>query len=125
MRTSLIGALQAYTQAIPQMAVQGGDPSEIVRKVADVIRARQKGRAVEDVISEVFAPEQQVPPAGAMPSAVEQPSPAPQGAPVGGSSPQLPPQEAAPQDIQSILATLTAGGGATGRATTVASRRIG
>ena len=50
LRSALIGSLQAYTQAIPQIAAQGGDPSSIVKKIAQVIKARQKGVAIEDVI---------------------------------------------------------------------------
>ena len=66
MRTALLGSLTAYTQAIPQMATQGQDASEVVRKIAAVIKARQKGQALEDAIEATFAPApQQVPPAGA------------------------------------------------------------
>jgi hypothetical protein len=118
MRAALLGSLTAYTQAIPQMATQGQDASEVVRKIAAVIKARQKGQALEDAIEATFAPQQQVPPAGA-PSQVEQTSPAPDGAPVGG-----PPQGAsietptAPPDIQTILSSLTASGKAGGRVVT-------
>ena len=113
MRSALLGSLTAYTQAIPQMATQGQDASEVVRKIAAVIKARQKGQALEDAIEATFAPQPQpVPPAG-VPQAVEQPSPAPEGAPAGGT---LPPQ--APQDIQSLLSSLTSGGNATARVTT-------
>ena len=116
MRDSLLGSITAYTSAIPQMATQGQDASEVVRKIAAVIKARQKGQALEDAIEASFAPQQQVPPAGEAPM-VEQPSPAPAAPPVGGSpSPEgmpMPPQ--AEPDIQTILASLTAQGG---RATT-------
>ena len=117
MRDALLGSLTAYTQAIPQMAASGGDPSAVVRKIADVIKARQKGQALEDAIEATFAPEQQVPPAG-VPS-VEQPSPVPPGSPVGGSpegaqgpgqAPMAPPQ--APPDIQTLLSSLSSGGAA-------------
>ena len=115
MRDSLLGSITAYTQAIPQMATQGQDASDVVRKIAAVIKARQKGQALEDAIEASFAPQQQVPPAGAAPM-VEQPSPAPAAVPAGGSpSPEaMPPQEATP-DIQTIVASLAAQGG---RATT-------
>ena len=125
MRNALIGSLQAYTQAIPQMAASGGDPSDIVRKIAEVIKSRQKGQAIEDAVEEIFAPQQQVPPAGA-PSQVEQPSPAPAAAPVGGPTPEqgmaeLPPAEAAP-DIQSLLSSLTSGGEANASVRTIRRR---
>ncbi len=125
MRNALIGSLQAYTQAIPQMAASGGDPSDIVRKIAEVIKSRQKGQAIEDAIEQIFAPQQQVPPAGA-PSQVEQPSPAPAAAPVGGPTPEqgmgeLPPAEAAPE-IQSLLSSLTSGGEANASVRTIRRR---
>ena len=108
MRSALLGSLTAYTQAIPQMATQGQDASDVVRKIAAVIKARQKGQALEDAIEATFAPQQQpVPPAG-MPQAVEQSSPAPVGAPAGGATPELPPQ--APPDIMSLLSGITGSG---------------
>jgi hypothetical protein len=108
MRSALLGSLTAYTQAIPQMATQGQDASDVVRKIAAVIKARQKGQALEDAIEATFAPQQQpVPPAGT-PQAVEQPSPAPVGAPAGGATPELPPQ--APPDIMSLLSGISGSG---------------
>jgi len=120
MRDSLLNSITAYTQAIPQMATQGQDASDVVRKIAAVIQARQKGQALEDAIEKVFAPQQPNPPAGEATSAVEQPSPAPAAAPVGGSpSPEGMPQGAPmgepTPDIQTIVASLAAQGG---RATT-------
>jgi hypothetical protein len=41
-------------QAIPAMAAQGGDPSQIVAKIAGIIKGRQKGKSIEDLISEAF-----------------------------------------------------------------------
>ena len=125
MRNALIGSLQAYTQAIPQMAASGGDPSDIVRKIADVIKSRQKGQAIEDAIGEIFAPQQQVPSAGAQPS-VEQPSPAPAAASAEGALPQeggapMPAPEQAP-NIQSLLSSLTSGGAANASVRTIQRR---
>jgi len=108
MRAALLGSLTAYTQAIPQMATQGQDASEVVRKIAAVIKARQKGQALEDAIEATFTPQQQVPPAGEPTQTVEQTSPAPSGPPAGGSP--LPPQEAPPQDAMSLISSLTGTG---------------
>ena len=122
MRDSLLGSLAAYTQAIPQMATQGQDPTEIVRKIAEVIQARQKGVVIEDAIIDVFAPKQQVPPAGAQPS-VEQPVPAAPGEPVGGA-PQM---GAAPQgrpDMQELLSRMSGSGGTSANATIMQRRAI-
>jgi len=128
MRTALLGSLTAYTQAIPQMATQGQDASDVVRKIAAVIKARQKGQALEDAIEATFAPQQQVPPAGASNPSVEQTSPAPAGAPVGGSpspeqgGPQLPPQQQQVPDIQSLLSSLTSSGAANSSVRTIRRR---
>jgi hypothetical protein len=108
MRSALLGSLTAYTQAIPQMATQGQDASDVVRKIAAVIKARQKGQALEDAIEATFAPQQQVPPAGEPTNAVEQLSPAPAGMPAGGS-PTAEQMQVRP-DLQTMLASLTSGG---------------
>ena len=115
MSNSLLGALGAYTQAIPQMATQGMDPSDIIVKISDVIKARQKGVAIEDAIEEIFKPEE-LPPTGA--TQVEQTSPAP-AAPVGGIPSPQPEQGGG---LQSLLSSLTAGGQASASARTVVRR---
>jgi hypothetical protein len=119
MRTALLGGITAMAQAIPAMATQGQDPSEMVNKIAAVIKARQKGQALEDAIEATFTPQQPVPPAGA-PNMVEQPSPAPTGVPAGGALPEevaMAEPQAAP-DIQSILTSLTASGKGNARVVT-------
>ena len=107
MRQSLLGSIQAYTQSIPQMAAQGQDASDVVRKIAAVIKARQKGQMLEDAIEASFTPQQQVPPAGVPTSPVEQTSPVPGGAPAGG--PITPGQAPAP-DAMSLISSITGAG---------------
>jgi len=129
MRNALIASLQAYTQAIPQMATSGADPSSVINKIAEVIKARQGGKSIEDAIGDIFAPEN--PPAGATPS-VEQTSPVPAGAPVGGPTPPEEAQQAqaqgAPMEaqgaptIQSLFASMSGNGEATSTARTVNRR---
>jgi hypothetical protein len=70
--------------------------------------------AIEDAVEEVFAPEE-LPPAGPAEQMVEQPSPAPAGAPVGGAPEQVP-------SLQSLLSNLTLGGQASASARTVTRR---
>jgi hypothetical protein len=110
LRSALLASLQQYTLAIPQMAVQGGDPTDIIRKIAGVIKSRQKGQPLEDAIEDIFEPEE-LPPVGA-PSMVEQPSPAPAasagGAPAGA--------------LQSLLSSLSASGQGSASARTVIRR---
>ena len=121
MRSALLGSLTAYTQAIPQMATQGQDASQVVRKIAAVIKARQKGQALEDAIEETFAPQQEVPPAGAE-QTVEQPVPvAPEAAPVGGA---LPEEQGPPPDLQTLLSSLTGSGKAQSAVRTSRQRQI-
>ena len=111
LRQALITSLQQYTQTIPQMVASGSDPSDVIRKVAGVIKARQKGTALEDAVEDIFAP-QELPPAGA--PMVEQPSPAP-AAPVGGAT-------SAPPSLQTLLSNLSLSGQGNASARTTARR---
>jgi hypothetical protein len=130
MRQALLGGITAMAQAIPAMATQGQDPSEMVNKIAAVIKARQKGTALEDAIEATFTPQQPVPPAGQAPM-VEQPSPAPAASPAGGALPPemaaeggVPP-ELAPQarpDIQTLVSALTSSGKGSARVATTTRR---
>jgi hypothetical protein len=103
MRDALVGSLASMAQAIPQMAMQGQDPSALVRQMSEVIKARKAGKSIEDAIEEVFKPEN--PPAGAEAQS-EQPVPAaPGSAPAGGA-----PVPQGRPDLQSILSTMTGEG---------------
>ena len=117
MRKALVSSMQSYAQAIPQMAMQGQDPTKIVQQFAEVIKARKAGKPIEEAIEAVFTPEE--PPAGAQPT-VEQPVPAAPGAPVGGAQPQLPPQD----QMQTLLARLSGGGQASSSVQTEQRRPI-
>jgi hypothetical protein len=98
MRDNLNLAMSQLAQAIPQMTAQGQDPSDLAMKMAEVIKARQKGTAIEEAVSDVFAPKPaaapapQVAPAGGPSVPVEQTVPAapatpPPGAPEQGGQP--------------------------------------
>jgi hypothetical protein len=117
MRDALVGSLTAMAQAIPQMAMQGQDPSAIVRKMSEVIKARKAGKTIEEAIEEVFEPEN--PPAGAEEQS-EQPVPAaPGSAPAGGA-----PVPQGRPDLQSILSTMTGEGSGRAVARTTRERAI-
>ena len=119
LRSGLLQALAATAQAIPQMAMQGQDPSGIINNIAAVIQARQSGTQLEDAIAKTFAPQQQVPPAGGSEVPVEQPSPVPGAAPAGGApSPQAGP----PPDVMSIISGLTGTGAGQSRVSRVTRR---
>jgi len=135
LRTSLMGAIQAYTQAIPQMASQGQDPTDIIKKISTVIQQRQKGLALEDIMLDVFQPEN--PPAGTQQS-VEQPSvPSAPGAPVGGPTPQGTPEGEATRpeqgagiitprpELESLLSSLNVAGKGNASVRTINRRVVG
>ena len=63
MRDALIQAVSGYAQAIPVLAQQGGNPGEVLTKLAAIIEGRSKGRSLEDIVTEAFAPPEPVAPA--------------------------------------------------------------
>ncbi len=115
MRDALRVSVAQYAQAIPALAAQGQDPSEIVQRIAAVIQGRQKGLSLESVVEKAFAPEpvppmppqmpgmpgaeQLLPAAGAASAPASQQPPTPQAgmAPAAGQKP----------DIASLLAGIT------------------
>ena len=111
MRDALRVSVAQYAQAIPALAAQGQDPSQIVSRIAEVIKGRQKGLALESIVEKVFAPEPQ--PEMAMPPMGGPQLPAAGAAPAPAS--QQPPQEQAgtapaagqQPDIATLLAGIT------------------
>jgi len=101
MRDSLRVALAQYAQAIPALAAQGQDPTQIIGRIAEVIKGRQKGLQIETIIEKAFAPEEPAPqemmmaaqmsPAGAAPAPASQPTPETPGgaAPAGATRPDI------------------------------------
>jgi hypothetical protein len=59
LRDGLLQAVNGYAQAIPVLAQNGQDPGEVLKRIADVINGRSKGRPLEEVVMEAFAPEEQ------------------------------------------------------------------
>ena len=109
MRDSLRVAVAQYAQAIPALAAQGQDPSQIVGRIAEVIKGRQKGLQLETIVEQVFAPEQPAPQPGAelmSPAAGAAPVPASQPTPemMSGAAPAAGPQR---PDIGTLLQSIT------------------
>jgi hypothetical protein len=112
MRDSLRVAMAQYASAIPTLAAQGQDPSQIVARIAEVIQGRQKGLQLETVVEKVFAPEPQpqaqlgaqVPAAGVAPVPASQPTLEQMGAAPAAGAPQGTPQGR--PDIASLLAQI-------------------
>ena len=111
MRDSLRIAVAQYAQALPELAAQGQDAALVVSRIAEVIKGRQKGLALESIVEKVFTPEP-------VPEA-EMPMPGMEQIPAAGVAPapasQQPPQEQAGQapaagqrpDIAQLLAGIT------------------
>ena len=120
MRDALLGSLQAMTQVIPQMVMQGQDPSDLVRKLSEVIQKRQQGVPVEDAIQEVF--ETQNPPAGVEEQS-EQPVPAAPAEPSAGGASPMPAPQGRP-DLQTMLSSLSGEGRSQAAVRTTRERAI-
>jgi hypothetical protein len=114
MRDALRAAIGQTALAIPQMIAQGQDPSKILGSFAEMIKGRQKGLTIENVVEKAFAPEPQpanpgmgmqppvagMAPASALQPSMEQP---------GGAAPAAGGPQGAPQgkpDIASLLASI-------------------
>jgi hypothetical protein len=121
LRDAMKQAIASYAQAIPALASQGQDPSDILFKLSTVISERQKGAPIEKAVQDAFQP--QTPPPGAMtpeamsPEMLGQPGAVPPGEgqlPEGlsatGRMVGVAPGQIAPggrPDVQSLLASLT------------------
>ncbi len=75
MRQALRQAVAGYAQAIPVLAQAGQDPGEILTRLALIIEGRQKGKPIEEVIAEAFAPPETPP--GMVDPMVDDASPVP------------------------------------------------
>jgi hypothetical protein len=111
MRDALRAAIGQTALAVPQMIAQGQDPSKILSSFAEMIKGRQKGLTIENVVEKAFTPEpqpanpemgMQPPAAGMAPASASQPSMEQPGgaAPAAGGAPQGKP------DIASLLASI-------------------
>jgi hypothetical protein len=117
MRDSLAESLSATAQAIPQMATQGQDPSELILKIAEVIKERRNGTNIEDAVSKAFPPPAPVAPPAPAPMPQDQMMAAMGGMPEGmpPAPPEQPmaeglaPEGQAPMGLEQILAGM--GGG--------------
>ncbi len=112
MRDALRVSVAQYAQAIPALAAQGQDPSLIVSRIAEVIKGRQKGLALETIVEKAFAPEPPPPaPEMGMPGGPELPAAGAAPAPASAQPPQeqggQAPAAGQKPDIASLLAGIT------------------
>lgn len=109
LRNATMQSVQAYAQAIPELAAQGQDVSNVIRQISEVIDARKKGIPIEEGVAKAFAPQEPETPPG-----LEAPAPDALGPeqmmqgvpPAGGPNVELPNQ---PPDMQQMLASLGQG----------------
>ena len=108
MRDNLNTAMSQLAQAIPQMTAQGQDPSELAMKMAAVIKARQKGTAIETAVSEVFASAPTPAPTPQVASEVPPMAPVEQAVPPapGQTASEAPQPQQAPAGLQELLSQL-------------------
>jgi hypothetical protein len=110
MRDALRVAVAQYAQAIPALAAQGQDPSQIISRIAEVIQGRQKGMQIENIVEKAFMlePQPQATPLPQMPAAGMAPAPASQPTPdqSGGAAPAPGQQPQGRPDIASLLASI-------------------
>jgi hypothetical protein len=119
MRDALVGSIAAMSQAIPQMALQGQNPAEMVRKISQVIAMRKMGKTIEEAVEEVFEPEN--PPVGAEEQS-EQPVPAAPGQAPAGGAPSMPPMPQQRPELQTLLSRMSSTG-ATGASARLSQQR--
>lgn len=123
LREALIQSVAGYAQAIPMLAQNGQDPGEILGRLASIIQGRQKGRPLEQVVEEAFAPKPPPEPdPNALPGQPGDPN-APGGQGVNGLQASGLPQGIAPgqatqgpggsPDLMTLLAGLNSGGSPT------------
>jgi hypothetical protein len=106
-RKAILEGAIASAQAIPQIAMQGGDPSMLMTQLGKLAELIGKGKEVEDAASEAFAPPPP-PPAELAPGvpAPAEAAPGSEGAPPQGGG-ALPPQQSGPPDLMYLMAGLT------------------
>jgi len=109
LRDAMKQAIASYAQAIPALASQGQDPSDILMKLSTVISERQKGTSIEDAIQKAWAPKN--PPPAATPAEVSPQMGQPGAVPAGAGQESLPPGLAPTGRMQGVAAGQIAPGG--------------
>jgi len=116
LRDTLLQAVASYANALPQMAMQGADPTKVIQAITQVIIGRQNGDPIEEVVAKAFAPEMPPPQAepqpnqqpGEQPGQPPQPGQAPNGAALG--MPPAPQGQPGASSLQNLLAGLSSSG---------------
>lgn len=105
---ALKAGIQGAMQAIPQMALQGMDPLEPLRQMAQVIKLREAGNPVHEAVLKAFTPKE--PPQGAAGALAPQAGPAGPGGPQGAAQGLPGAPEGGERGMMEMLASLRGGG---------------
>jgi len=105
LREAAMMSVQQYSQTLPMIAEQGGDPQKVIQTISTLIDERKKGTPIEEAIERAFTPEEepQVSPAGVAPG----PAAAEAQPPGAGVSPGGGPPQRGQQNMQQLLAGLS------------------
>lgn len=101
LRESLKAGVLGMAQALPAMAAQGQDPTEVLELITKAIQGRRSGKPIEEIVAKALAPkEEKAPEEGAEGEQPQQP-----GQPGPGGQPDL-----GSQDVSQLLAGLNSDG---------------
>lgn len=107
LREAAMMSVQQYSQTLPMVAEQGGDPQQVIQTISTLIDERKKGTPIEDAIEIAFTPPEpepsQMSPAGAVPG----PAAAEAQPPGAGVNPGGGPPSPQGQNMQQLLAGLS------------------
>ena len=119
LRGSLMTSIQAYAQAIPEMAATGQDAAKPVAAIASMIEARKKGTPVEKAAEAIFA-EPENPQEDMLEGGVEEGA-----GPMPGQMPGAPNiQQAPPGGMAQLLSQLSGSGQASTSSRVVMQRPV-
>ena len=85
LRDAMKQAIASYAQAIPALASQGQDPTQILVALSSVINARQKGTSIEVAVEDAFK-QPEIPTPAATPEMISPELGAPGAVPAGGGA---------------------------------------
>lgn len=107
-RDALMQMVAGLASSMPGLIAQGQDPSAVAQQVSAFVAGMQKGKAIEDLAEEIFAPP---PPPEQDPAAADplQAAADPMAAAMGGGGAMAPP-DAGPPDLNNFFAGLSSDG---------------
>ena len=122
---SILTSMAGLAQSLPQLALNGMDPSGLVQQLADVRQQIRKGRDIGDAVADVFKPPEP-PPAGqgGAGAAEGQPPAGPPGTPATAPGALQAADASGRPDLAMLMASLTPSGNANLQASVARQRPI-